>query len=183
MFLATLGVAVPNFVIATLLMYFLGVKFNILPTSRWVSWQSAIMPAIALAAYPTAYIARLIRSSLLDVIGQDYIRTARAKGLAERVVVYKHALKNALIPLITYMGPLTAGILTGSFVVEKIFAIPGLGQHFVMSIGNRDYTTILGVTIFLRHFPYYHEPDSRFSLRISRSTYQSRKVGEVDASH
>ncbi|NLB89198.1 MAG: ABC transporter permease [Syntrophomonadaceae bacterium] len=152
MFLATLGVAVPNFVIATLLMYILGVKFNILPTSRWVSWQSAIMPSIALAAYPTAYIARLIRSSLLDVIGQDYIRTARAKGLPERVVVYKHALKNALIPLITYMGPLTAGILTGSFVVEKIFAIPGLGQHFVMSIGNRDYTTILGVTVFYATF-------------------------------
>lgn len=152
MFLATLGVAVPNFVIATLLMYVLGVKLNLLPTSRWVSWQSVIMPAIALAGYPTAYIARLTRSSLLDVIGQDYIRTARAKGLSERVVVYKHALKNALIPLITYLGPLSAGVLTGSFVVEKIFAIPGLGQHFVMSIGNRDYTTILGVTIFYATF-------------------------------
>lgn len=152
MFLATLGVAIPNFVLAVLLMYIFGVKLNLLPTSRFVSWQSVIMPAIALAGYPTAYIARLTRSSLLDVISQDYIRTARAKGLSERVVVYKHALKNALIPLITYMGPLSAGILTGSFVVEKIFAIPGLGQHFVMSIGNRDYTTILGVTIFYATF-------------------------------
>lgn len=152
MFLATLGVAVPNFVIATLLIYIVGVKLNLLPTSRWISWQSVIMPAIALAGYPTAYIARLARSSLLDVIGQDYIRTARAKGLSERVVVYKHALKNAMIPIITYMGPLTAGVLTGSFVVEKIFAIPGLGQHFVISIGNRDYTTILGVTVFYATF-------------------------------
>lgn len=152
MFLATLGVAVPNFVVATLLMYIVGVKLNLLPTSRWVSWESVIMPAIALAGYPTSYIARLVRSSLLEVIGQDYIRTARAKGLPERMVIYKHALKNAMIPLVTYMGPLTAGVLTGSFVIEKIFAIPGLGQHFVMSIGNRDYTTILGVTVFYAAF-------------------------------
>lgn len=152
MFMATLGIAIPNFVLATLLMYVFGVKLGWLPTSRWVSWQSVIMPAIALAGYPTAYIARLTRSSFLEVIQQDYIRTARAKGLPERTVVYKHALKNALIPLVTYLGPLTAGVLTGSFVIEKIFAIPGLGQHFVMSIGNRDYTTILGVTIFYASF-------------------------------
>ncbi len=152
MFMATLGIAIPNFVLATLLMYVFGVKLGWLPTSRWVSWQSVIMPAVALAGYPTAYIARLTRSSFLEVIQQDYIRTARAKGLPERTVVYKHALKNALIPLVTYLGPLSAGVLTGSFVIEKIFAIPGLGQHFVMSIGNRDYTTILGVTIFYASF-------------------------------
>lgn len=152
MFMATLGIAIPNFVLATLLMYIFGVKLGWLPTSRWVSWQSVIMPAIALAGYPTAYIARLTRSSFLEVLQQDFIRTARAKGLPERTVVYKHALKNALIPLVTYLGPLTAGVLTGSFVIEKIFAIPGLGQHFVMSIGNRDYTTILGVTIFYASF-------------------------------
>jgi oligopeptide transport system permease protein len=148
MFLATLGVAMPNFVIATLLIYFVGVKLGWLPTSRWISWKSVIMPAIALAGYYTAYIARLTRSSMLEVLQQDYIRTARAKGLPERVVVYKHALKNALIPIVTYLGPLIAGILTGSFVIEKIFAIPGLGQHFVTSISNRDYTTIMGVTVF-----------------------------------
>jgi len=152
MFLATVGVAIPNFVLATLLMYIFGVKLGWVPTSRWVSWKSVIMPSIALAGYSTAYIARLTRSSVLEVIQQDYIRTARAKGLPERIVVYKHALKNALVPIITYLGPLTAGILTGSFVIEKIFAIPGLGQHFVTSIGNRDYTTILGVTIFYASF-------------------------------
>lgn len=152
MLTATLGIAVPNFVLATLLMYIFGVKLGWLPTARWVSWQSVILPAIALSGYPTAYIARLSRSSLLEIIQQDYIRTARAKGLKERKVIYKHALKNALIPLVTYLGPLTASVLTGSFVIEKIFAIPGLGQHFVMSIGNRDYTTILGVTIFYASF-------------------------------
>lgn len=152
MFLATLGVAIPNFVVATLLIYFVGVKLGWLPTSRWVSWESVIMPAIALAGYYTAYVARLTRSSLLEIVQQDYIRTARAKGMPERVVIYKHALKNALIPIVTYMGPITAGILTGSFVIEKIFAIPGLGQHFVTSIGNRDYMTILGTTIFYSVF-------------------------------
>jgi len=152
MFMATLGVAVPNFVLATLLIYIFGVKLELLPTSRWVSWQSVIMPAIALAFYPTAYIARLTRSSMLEVIGQDYIRTARAKGLPQRTVLYKHALRNALVPIVTYLGPLIAGVLTGSFVIEKIFAIPGLGQQFVLSISNRDYTTILGVTIFYAAF-------------------------------
>lgn len=152
MFMATLGVAIPNFVLATLLIYIFGVKLELLPTSRWVSWQSVIMPAIALAFYPTAYIARLTRSSMLEVIGQDYIRTARAKGLPQRTVLYKHALRNALVPIITYLGPLIAGVLTGSFVIEKIFAIPGLGQQFVLSISNRDYTTILGVTIFYAGF-------------------------------
>ncbi|MBO8137835.1 MAG: ABC transporter permease [Desulfotomaculum sp.] len=152
MFLATLGVAIPNFVLATLLIYIFGVKLGWLPTSRWVSWKSVIMPSIALAGYSAAYIARLTRSSVLEVIQQDYIRTAKAKGLPERVVVYKHALKNALIPIVTYLGPLTAGILTGSFVVEKIFAIPGLGQYFVNSISNRDYTVILGVTVFYASF-------------------------------
>lgn len=152
MFLSTLGIAVPNFVLATLLIYIVGVKLGWLPTSRWTSWQSVILPSIALASYSTAYIARLTRSSVLEVIQQDYIRTAHSKGLSERVVIYKHALKNALLPVITYLGPLVASVLTGSFVVEKIFAIPGLGQYFVMSIGNRDYTMILGTTIFYATF-------------------------------
>lgn len=152
MFLATLGVAIPNFVLATLLIYVFGVKLELLPTARWVSWQSVILPAVALALYPTAYIARLTRSSMLEVLGQDYIRAAWAKGLSRRTVLYKHALRNALVPIITYLGPLIAGVLTGSFVIEKIFAIPGLGQQFVLSISNRDYTTILGVTIFFAAF-------------------------------
>ena len=107
-----------------------------------------VMPVFALAAYSVAFIARLTRSSMLEVIQQDYIRTARAKGLSEGVVVFKHALKNALIPIVTYIGPMAAGILTGSFVIEKIFAIPGMGRMFVESISNRDYTVIMGVTIF-----------------------------------
>ena len=134
------------------MIYVFGVKLELLPTSRWVSWQSVILPAVALAMYPTAYIARLTRSSMVEVLGQDYIRAAWAKGLSRRTVLYKHALRNALVPIITYLGPLIAGLLTGSFVIEKIFAIPGLGQQFVLSISNRDYTTILGVTIFFAAF-------------------------------
>ncbi len=152
MFFTTLGIALPNFVLATLLIYVVGVKLAWLPTSRWTSWKSVVLPAIALSGYFTAYIARLTRTSMIEVLQQDYIRAARARGLPEGIVVYKHALKNALIPVITYLGPITAGVLTGSFVVEKIFAIPGLGYHFVTSIGNRDYTTILGVTVFYAAF-------------------------------
>ena len=107
-----------------------------------------MLPAITLAGYPAAFISRLVRSSMLEILQQDYIRTAYAKGLSDRVVVYIHALKNAMIPVITYLGPLTAGILTGSFVVEQVFGVPGLGTFFVTSITNRDYTTIMGATIF-----------------------------------
>lgn len=152
MFLSALGITVPNFVLAVLLIYFLGVKLGWLPVSRWISWKSMIMPSLALASYSTAYIARLTRSSVLEVIRQDYIRTARSKGLPERVIIYRHALKNALLPVVTYLGPLAASVLTGSFVVEKIFAIPGLGQHFVLGISNRDYTLILGTTVFYASF-------------------------------
>ena len=147
-FFAIVGVTIPSFVLATLLIYVFGTKLKWLPTSRWVSWKSRIMPTIALGVSSIAYVARLTRSSMLEVINQDYIRTARAKGLAETVVVFKHALKNALIPVVTYLGPLTAAILTGSFIIEKIFAVPGMGRMFVESISNRDYTVIMGVTIF-----------------------------------
>ena len=108
-----------------------------------------VLPVITLALYPTAYITRLTRSSMLDVLGQDYIRTARAKGVARRNIIFKHALKNALIPVITYFGPMLAYIVTGSMVVERIFAVPGIGRQFVSSITNRDYTMIMGTTIFL----------------------------------
>ncbi|SHH26476.1 ABC transporter permease [Tepidibacter thalassicus] len=152
MFLAIAGVTIPSFVIATLMIYVFSVKLNVLPAARWGSFEQMIMPTIALAAYSLAFVARLTRSTMLEVISQDYIRTARAKGLSERVVIFKHALKNALIPIITYVGPLAAALLTGSFVVEKIFAIPGLGRFFVESISNRDYTVIMGVTIFYAVF-------------------------------
>ena len=110
---------------------------------------SYIMPVTALAIYPTAYITRLMRSSLLDVMGQDYIRTAKAKGLSNFMILFKHALRNAVLPVIAYVGPMLASLMTGSFVVEKIFTIPGLGREFVSSIINRDYTMIMGTTIIL----------------------------------
>lgn len=152
MFLATLGITIPSFVLATLLLYFFTLKLRLFPPYSWGTAAHFVLPSIALAGSPTAMISRLTRSSLLEVIRQDYIRTARAKGLTERVVIYKHALKNAIIPVLTYLGPLIAGILTGSFVIERIFTIPGLGRQFVESITNRDYTAILGVTIFYASF-------------------------------
>lgn len=147
--ISTCGIAVPSFVTCTLLMYGLGVKLNWLPTHGLSSPKHYIMPVMALAFYPTAYIMRLMRSSMLDVLGQDYMRTAKAKGLSQWVSLFKHALRNAILPVVTYVGPMTAYTLTGSFVVEKIFVIPGLGGEFVGSITARDYTIIMGTTIFL----------------------------------
>jgi oligopeptide transport system permease protein len=152
MVLATLGVTIPSFVIATLLIYFFAFKLNLLPTFGLNSWKGYILPAVALGGYSLSFITRLIRSSLLEVMGQDYIRTARAKGLPEYRVILFHALRNAIIPVITIIGPTVAAFLTGSFVIEKIFALPGLGIHFVTSISNRDYTTIMGVTVFYAAF-------------------------------
>ncbi len=147
--IATCGIAVPSFVICTLLMYFFGVKLGFLPTMGLESAKHYVMPVIALSFYPTAYIMRLMRSSMLDVLGQDYMRTARAKGLAGGKILFKHALRNAILPVVTYVGPMLAYTITGSFVVEKIFVIPGLGGEFIKAINGRDYTLIMGTTIFL----------------------------------
>ena len=147
--IATCGIAVPSFVICTVLMYVLGVNLKLLPTMGLTSWKHFIMPVMALSFYPTAYIMRLMRSSMLDVLGQDYMRTARAKGLSGSVILFKHALRNAVLPVVTYVGPLLAYTVTGSFVVEKIFTIPGLGGEFIQAINGRDYTLIMGTTIFL----------------------------------
>ena len=146
---ATCGIAVPSFVICTLLLYFLGVTLQILPTMWLTTARNDIMPVVALSFYPTVYIMRLMRSSMLDVLGQDYMRTAKAKGLAGGKILFKHALRNAILPVITYVGPLLAYTVTGSFVVEKIFTIPGLGGEFITAINGRDYTLIMGTTIFL----------------------------------
>ena len=146
---ATCGIAVPSFVICTVLMYFFGVKLGILPTMGLETWKHYVMPVAALSFYPTAYIMRLMRSSMLDVLGQDYMRTARAKGLAGGKILFKHALRNAILPVVTYVGPMLAYTITGSFVVEKIFVIPGLGGEFIKAINGRDYTLIMGTTIFL----------------------------------
>ncbi|WP_027406207.1 ABC transporter permease [Anaerovibrio sp. RM50] len=146
--LTTIGIAVPGFVLAALLVEIFAMKLGLLPAAMWLDWKSRILPAFALAAMPMAFITRLTRSSMLEVLGQDYIKTAKAKGLGTSYILFKHALPNALIPVVTYIGPMVASILTGSFVIETIFAIPGLGSYFVTSIYNRDYTVILGVTIF-----------------------------------
>lgn len=146
---STCGIAVPSFVICTVLMYAFGVKLKWLPILGLTGWKNYIMPVAALAFYPTAYIMRLMRSSMLDVLGQDYMRTAKAKGLSQKVSLFKHALRNAILPVITYVGPMLAYTLTGSFIVEKIFTIPGLGGEFIGAITSRDYTLIMGTTIFL----------------------------------
>lgn len=150
--LATCGIAIPSFITSVFLLYVFGSRLHIFPTVGLNTLSSYIMPVTALAIYPAAYITRLMRSSLLDVMGQDYIRTARAKGLGNFVILFKHALRNAILPVITYVGPMLAGLMTGSFVVEKIFTIPGLGREFVSSITNRDYTMIMGTTILLATF-------------------------------
>ena len=152
MVIATIGVTIPSFVIATFLMYVFSYKLDLLPAFGFDSAAGYILPVVAMGGYSLSFLARLMRSSLLEVMGQDYIRTARSKGLTEFKVVVHHALRNALIPVVTVLGPTTASLLTGSFVIEKIFALPGMGKHFVTSITNRDYTTILGITIFYATF-------------------------------
>ena len=145
---STACVAMPSFVIATILLLVFCIKFPLLPANG-SSGAGLILPIIALSLYPMSYITRLTRSSMLDVLGQDYIRTAKAKGVSPAKVIFKHSLKNAVTPVITYVGPMIAFILTGSIVVEKIFAAPGLGKYFYSSIINRDYPMIMGTTIFL----------------------------------
>ncbi|WP_449622611.1 ABC transporter permease [Robertmurraya sp. Marseille-Q9965] len=148
MTIAVLGISVPNFVLATLLIQQVAVNWELLPVATWKSWKHMVLPTLALATGPMAIIARLTRSSMLEVLTQDYILTAKAKGLTPFKIVFKHALKNALLPVVTVLGALAAGILTGTFVIEKIFAIPGMGKYFVDSINNRDYPVIMGTTIF-----------------------------------
>ena len=148
---STVGIAAPNFVVATLLLTLRSVKLGILPavSGSFNDPKAIIMPAIALSLYYVCYVAKLTRTSMLDAINQDYIRTARAKGLRTGSLIFKHALRNALIPVVTYLGPLTAGLLCGGFVVETTFGVPGLGRYFVSSIIDRDYPIIMATTIVL----------------------------------
>lgn len=145
----TVGVAIPTFVLAATLLILFAVKLHWLPTlsGSLNSWQSYILPVISLSFYDVCYIAKLTRTSMLDAINQDYIRTARAKGVKNKWIVLKHALRNSLIPVVTFLGPLFAFIITGSFVVETTFSIPGLGKYFVESVINRDYTIIMATTV------------------------------------
>lgn len=149
MLLASIGRTLPSFVKATLLLYLFAFILGWFPIYGINNgFRSYVLPSVAMALSSVAFMARVMRSSMLDILGQDYIRTARAKGLSENKVIYKHALRNASIPMVTVLGSNVAGALTGSFVIEKIFALPGIGRYFVQAVGNRDYTTIMGVTIF-----------------------------------
>ncbi|MDB5538035.1 MAG: transporter permease [Devosia sp.] len=148
MLLATMGVAIPSYVIATVLLYVFALKLGWVPTFGLDDWRGYILPVLALAGFWISFVARLSRSSLLETFEQDYMTTARAKGLRPGQVLFKHGLRNSLIPVVTVLGPVVANLVTGSFVIEQIFALPGIGRHFVLSITNRDYTAIMGITIF-----------------------------------
>lgn len=148
MLLSVVGISVPSFILATFLQYLLSMKLDLLPVARWGTFSQSILPALSLSALPMAFIARLTRANMIEVMQQDFIQTAKSKGLNSIQVLWKHVLRNALLPVVTYLGPLTAAVLTGSFAVEKIFGIPGLGQWFVLCITNRDYTVIMGTTVF-----------------------------------
>lgn len=149
MFVAILGISIPSFVVASLLQWLFTVKFNLLPGTGWGEFKHTILPTIALSFSSIATYARYMRANCLDVIGQDYILTAKAKGVSSISLVFKHVIRNAILPAITLLGPQIAGIFTGSFVVESIFAIPGLGQYFVEAVSGRDYTMVMGQAIFV----------------------------------
>lgn len=148
MFIAILGVTVPVFIIAALLQYFFTVKFELLPTTGWGKFKHTILPTLAMCLGSIATYARYMRSNVLEVINQDYILTAQAKGVSQFNIVRKHVLRNAILPAITILGPQIAGVFTGSFVIERMFGIPGLGFYYINSINDRDFTMIIGTTVF-----------------------------------
>lgn len=148
MVIAILGISVPSFILGTVFIQFIARNVSWLPIGGWGTFAHSILPSIALAMMPLAQTARLMRSSMLEVLGQDYIKTAKSKGISKAAVVIKHAVRNAILPIISVLGTLVSNLIVGSFVVEKIFGIPGLGMSFVSSISNRDYTLIMGTTIF-----------------------------------
>lgn len=149
MVFATIGVSVPSFVICVLMMYLFCEKWKIFPSYGLKSWKGYILPVFCMAFSQIAYITRLMRSSMLETLRQDYIRTERSKGVPEFQVIGKYALKNSILPVVTYVGPMVASLLTGTFIIEKLFSIPGLGRYFVSAITDRDYSVVLGLTVFL----------------------------------
>ncbi|UYO01217.1 MAG: ABC transporter permease [Devosia sp.] len=148
MAIATLGVAIPSYVIATIALYVFALRLGWVPTFGLDNWRGYILPVFALSGFWISFVSRLTRSSLLETLDQDYMTTARAKGLRRGQVLIKHGLRNSLLPVVTVLGPVVANLVTGSFVIEQIFALPGIGRQFVLSITNRDYTAIMGITIF-----------------------------------
>jgi len=148
-FISNLGFAIPSFFTATLLIYFFAAKWGFFPTNGWDTASSKVLPVIALALFPLTYFARLVRGQMLETLQQDYVRTAKAKGLRWRRVVVVHVLRNSLIPALTAAGPILGGLVTGSFIIENIFAIPGIGRYYVTSVQGRDYSTVMGITVLL----------------------------------
>jgi len=148
MFIAIVGVSVPGFVIGPLLQYIFSIKLKLLPVAQWKGFAYTIMPTFALSLGSIALMARLMRASMLDVVNQDYIKTAKSKGLSPSQIVWRHQIRNAILPVITVLGPVTATLLTGTFVIEQIFAIPGLGKFYILGIQNLDYSMVLGMTVF-----------------------------------
>lgn len=147
LFFATLGISLPHFVLGALLIWVFSLQLGWFQAGRWGQMSSAVLPTITLGAAPAAYLTYLIRSTLLEILGEDFIRTARAKGVKETILLFKHALSNSLIPVLTVLGPLFATLVTGSFVVEYVFAIPGMGRFFITAVTDRDYPLIMGVTL------------------------------------
>lgn len=145
---AIIGSSIPDFIIGSLLQYFFGIKWKLLPVAQWLSFRHTILPSIGLGFYTLAYVSRIMRTSMLEVVGQDYIKTAHSKGLSSLQIVVKHQIRNAILPIITFLGPMIAAILTGTFVIESIFAIPGMGKYYVSGVQTLDYSLILGSTIF-----------------------------------
>jgi peptide/nickel transport system permease protein len=148
MIFAIIGISVPSFILAPLLINFFAVKWGILPVASWGTFQHSVLPTIALAVTPLAVVARFMRSSMLEVMNQNYIKTADAKGLSSFKIVISHGIRNAILPVVSFIGPLFVSLITGTFVIEKIFAVPGIGKYFVDSIFNRDYPVIMGTTVF-----------------------------------
>lgn len=148
LFFATLGASIPNFVMGIVLIIIFSVGLHLLPTGGWGTWQKVLMPAFALGLHPAAVLARMTRASMIEALRQDFVRTARAKGLVENVILYRHIIKNALIPVVTVLGPVAAALIAGSFIIESIFAVPGIGKFYIQGIFARDYGLMMGTTLF-----------------------------------
>ena len=146
--IAVIGTSVPDFIMGAILQYFFGIKWGLFPIARYLGFQYTVLPALGLGFYTMAAVSRIMRASMLEVVQQDYIKTARSKGLSKFRVTWRHQIRNAIMPVITILGPTVAAVLTGTFVIESIFAIPGMGKYYVESVQNYDYTLILGMTIF-----------------------------------
>lgn len=150
--IAIIGVSLPDFIMGYLLQFVFGIKLKLLPIALWKGFKFTVLPTLALSFYTTALLTRIMRASMLDVVHQDFIKVAKAKGLSTFQIVWRHQIRNAILPVVTILGPITAAILTGTFVIESIYAIPGMGKYYVLGIQNLDYSQILGLTVFYGAF-------------------------------